>query len=87
MSPYLNLKSTRSYDEFAKKIIPIISYRSQLSENIEDEITSKKSQNNKKMKEKLSQNEKILEDIKKNFSKKEYAKLKKLLKNKNEKII
>ena len=87
MSPYLNLKSTRSYDEFAKKIIPIISYRSQLSENIEDEISSKKSQNNKKMKEKLSQNEKILEDIKKNFSKKEYAKLKKLLKNKNEKII
>ena len=87
MSPYLNLKSTRSYDEFAKKIIPIISYRSQLSENIEDEITSKKSQNNKKMKEKLSQNEKILEDIKKNFSKNEYAKLKKLLKNKNEKII
>ena len=87
MSPYLNLKSTRSYDEFAKKIIPIISYRSQLSENIEDEISSKKSQNNKKMKEKLSQNEKILEDIKKNFSKNEYAKLKKLLKNKNEKII
>ena len=36
MSPYINLKTRRSYDEFAKKIIPIISYRSQNSENLDD---------------------------------------------------
>ena len=90
MSPYLNLKSRRSYDEFAKKIIPIISYRSQLSENLEEsnnEISTPHSQKSKKKKEKLSQNEKILEDIKINFNKKDFLKLKKLLKNKNEKII
>ena len=90
MSPYINLKSRTSYDEFAKKIIPIISYRSQLSENLNDSkyniMSSEKDQkSNKKLN--ISQNEKIFDDIKENMSKKEYSKLKKLLKSKNKNLI
>ena len=86
MSPYINLKSRKSYDEFAKKIIPIISARSPISEMDEDSSSYIESEKNKKN-TKLSKQEKILEDIKKNFPKKDYSKLKKLLKSKNKKIL
>ena len=90
MSPYINLKSRRSYDEFAKKIIPIISYRSQNSENLDDsrynDISLEKAiKSNKKLS--IFQNQKILEDIKQNMSKKEYSKLKKLLKGKDKNLM
>ena len=90
MSPYINLKSRRSYDEFAKKIIPIISYRSQKSENLEDsrynDISLEKAiKSNKKLS--ILQNNKILEDIKQNISKKEYSKLKKLLKGNDKNLM
>ena len=75
MSPYIILKTPKSYNEFAKKIIPIISHRSQLSESKEDSNFN------------LPQNEDILKDIKQNVSKKEYIKLKKLLKNKDKNLL
>ena len=94
MSPYINIKSHRSYDEFAKKIIPIISYRTQKSESINDSkfnFSSSNSDKDEKKKKKdkisISQTEKILEDIKHNFSKKEYSKIKKLYKNKDKNLI
>ena len=89
MSPYINIKSQRSYDEFAKKIIPIISYRSQNSENLEESRYSTISFEKEKKSSKKSnilQNDKILDDIKHNMNKKEYDKLKKLLKSKSENL-
>ena len=89
MSPYINIKSRQSYDEFTRRIIPIISYRSPLSENLEHSKYSISSEKDKKSKKKgnLSKIDNILEDIKKNVSKKEYSKLKKLLKNKDKNLM
>ena len=89
MAPYLNVRSSRSYNEFTKKIIPIISYRSPLSENFENSKYNISSEKDKKSKKKgnLSEFENILEEIKKNVSKKEYSKLKKLLKNKDKNLM
>jgi hypothetical protein len=78
MSPYINIKSQKSYDEFAQKIIPIISAR---TANIKDSSSSSDSENNKKI-TKIFKNEDILENIKNNISKSVYSKLKKLLKDK-----
>ena len=86
MSPYINIKSHRSYDEFAKKIIPIISYRSGKSEKMNDSIYNFSS-SNVEQDDKNIENENILENIKQNFSKKDYSKVKKLLKNKNKNLI
>ena len=85
MSPYINIKSQKSYDEFAQKIIPIISAR---TANIKDSSSSSDSENNKKI-TKIFKNEDILENIKNNISKSVYSKLKKLLKDKkkNKKIL
>ena len=93
MSPFINLKSHKSYDEFTKRIMPIISTRSPVFENNEEsnENNSSSISNNDKNKKgkvvKLTKEEKILEDVKINFSKEKYNKLKKLLKKKNKKII
>ena len=89
MSPYLNIKSRQSYDDFTRRIIPIISYRSPLSEKLEHSKYSISSETDKKSKKKgnSSQIDNILEDIKKNVSKKEYSKLKKLLKNKDKHLM
>ena len=93
MSPFINLKSHKSYDEFTKRIMPVISSRSPIFEN-EDESNENSSsssdngKNNKnKKKEKVSKEEKILEDVKLNFPKEKFSKLKNLLKKKNKKII
>ena len=89
MSPYLNIKSRQSYGDFTRRIIPIISYRSPLSEKLEHSKYSISSETDKKSKKKgnSSQIDNILEDIKKNVSKKEYSKLKKLLKNKDKHLM
>ena len=93
MSPFINLKSHKSYDEFTKRIMPIISTRSPIFENNEEsnEDNSSSISNNDKNKKgkvvKLTKEEKILEDVKSNFSKEKFNKLKKLLKKKNKKII
>ena len=92
MSPYINLKSYKSYDEFTKKIIPIISARSPISDNSQDSSSSSSSSSSSdseksKKKTKLSKQEKIIEDIRKKFPKKEYTKLKNLLKNKDKKLL
>ena len=93
MSPFINLKSHKSYDEFTKRIMPIISTRSPVFENNEEsnENNSSSISNNDKNKKgkvvKLTKEEKILEDVKSNFSKEKFNKLKKLLKKKNKKII
>ena len=93
MSPFINLKSHKSYDEFTKRIMPIISNRSPIFENNEEsnEDNSSSLSNNDKNKKskivKLTKEEKILEDVKMNFSKEKYNKLKKILKKKNKKII
>ena len=93
MSPFINLKSPKSYDEFTKRIMPIISSRSPIFENNEESnennssSSSNKEKNKKSKPVKLSKEEKILEDVKINFSKEKYNKLKKLLKKKNKKIV
>ncbi len=91
MSPYINFKSYKSYDEFTKKIIPIISARSPISDINQDSSSSSSSSSSdsekSKKKTKLSKQEKIIEDIKKKFPKKEYTKLKNLLKNKDRKLL
>jgi hypothetical protein len=93
MSPFINIKSPKSYDEFTKRIMPIISNRSPIFENCEEtneENSSSLSNNDKNKKSKiakLTKEEKILEDVKINFSKEKYNKLKKLLNKKNKKII
>ena len=93
MSPFINLKSPKSYDEFTKRIMPIISSRSPIFENNEESnennssSSSNKEKNKKNKPVKLSKEEKILEDVKINFSKEKYNKLKKLLKKKNKKIV
>ena len=92
MSPFINLKSHKSYDEFTKRIMPVISSRSPIFENNEEsnEDSSSLSNNDKNKKNKtgkLTKEAKILEDVKINFSKEKYNKLKKLLKKKNKKII
>ena len=93
MSPFINLKSHKSYDEFTKRIMPIISTRSPIFENNEEsnEDNSSSISNNDKNKKgkvvKLTKEEKILEGVKSNFSKEKFNKLKKLLKKKNKKKI
>ena len=93
MSPFINLKSHKSYDEFTKRIMPIISNRTPIFENNEEsnEDNSSSLSNNDKNKKskivKLTKEEKILEDVKMNFSKEKFNKLKKILKKKNKKII
>ena len=87
MSPYIILKSPKSYNEFTKKIIPIISHRSKFSENNEDSYIISSENDNKSKKLKLFQNDKILDDIKQNVTKKEYKKLKKLLKNEDKNLM
>ena len=93
MSPFINLKSHKSYDEFTKRIMPIISNRTPIFENNEEsnEDNSSSISNNDKNKKgkvvKLTKEEKILEDVKMNFSKEKFNKLKKILKKKNKKII
>ena len=86
ISPYINIKSQKSYDEFAQKIIPIISAR---TAHIKYDSSSS-SDNEKNIKvSKILKQEEILENIKANLSKSEYSKLKKMLKDKkkNKKIL
>ena len=93
MSPFINLKSPKSYDEFTKRIMPVISSRTpafdknEASNENNSSSGSNKDKNKKSKKVKLTKEEKILEDVKINFSKEKYNKLKKLLKKKNKKII
>ena len=127
LNSYLKLNSSKSFDELAKKIQPVItSGGSKKSENLEEskqkssssnsdssksgkssksskkEKKTKKNKDNKdksnnkknninnsnnKKQEKLSNEEKILEDVKLNFSKEKYLKLKELLEKKDKEII
>ena len=114
LSPYLNIKAHKSFDELAKKIKPVITRRysdsedleeskqnsSLSSENINTKSSKKNNTNNKKRNKnkkskkttkkikskKMNKEEKILEDIKANFSKEKYSKLKEKL-GKNDKSV
>ena len=54
MSPFINLKSPKSYDEFTKRIMPIISSRSPIFENNEESNENNSSSSSNKEKNKKS---------------------------------
>ena len=115
LSPYLNIKANKSFDELAKKIKPVITKRYSDSEDLEESkqnssstsenINSKSSKNNtknnkkrninkkskktiKKVKsKKMNKEEKILEDIRANFDKEKYTKLKDKLEKNDKNVV
>ena len=116
LSPYLNIKTNKSFDELAKKIKPVITKRNSDSEDLEEskqnsslsserksknKSSNKKIKNNKKRKSKkkskksikkiksktMNKEEKILEDIKANFNKEKYTKLKEMLGQKDKDVV